>query len=224
MLCRLISIVLRNGMPMELLSPRPSFHEESRQARNAEEALLAVLNACARSTGELSRIEWPQLERDGDSRAVFGAWLKRLQGQRTGGTNVLALRCLSLLDLSEQFIDMADLYGADLSRSDLSGTRCYFSTMYRAKLWYATLTQVDLMEAFLENADLLGANLAHANLRNANLRGANLRDANLEEANLQGANLEAAILSEDQLKRTRGDFLGTPRFLEPAPPQPRRPR
>ncbi|MFW5766292.1 MAG: NACHT domain-containing protein, partial [Coleofasciculus sp.] len=53
-LCRLIEFMLRHGMPMEGLNPRPNFQEETRQARNAEEALLAVLNACARVTREIS--------------------------------------------------------------------------------------------------------------------------------------------------------------------------
>lgn len=48
MLCRLIEAIMGNGMPMERLDPRPNFQEEMRQSRNAEEALLAVLNACAR--------------------------------------------------------------------------------------------------------------------------------------------------------------------------------
>jgi hypothetical protein len=79
MLCGLISSMLKNGMPMDLLSPRPSYHEETRQARNAEEALLAVLNACAQTSRELSHIDWPQAESANGSKTAFGAWLKRLQ-------------------------------------------------------------------------------------------------------------------------------------------------
>jgi hypothetical protein len=45
-------------MPMERLTPRPDFQEENRQARNAEEALLGVLNACARVTKTVSKIQW----------------------------------------------------------------------------------------------------------------------------------------------------------------------
>jgi len=56
-LCHLIGFMLRHGMPMERLDPRPSFQEENRQARNAEEALLAVLNACARLTKINSKIK-----------------------------------------------------------------------------------------------------------------------------------------------------------------------
>jgi hypothetical protein len=49
-LCRLIEFMLINGIPMESQIPRSNFHIELFQARNTEEALLAVLNACARVT------------------------------------------------------------------------------------------------------------------------------------------------------------------------------
>ncbi|MBN3927550.1 hypothetical protein, partial [Nostoc sp. NMS4] len=55
-LCDLIGFMLRHGMPMDRLTPRLDFQEENRQARNAEEALLAVLNACARVTKTVSKI------------------------------------------------------------------------------------------------------------------------------------------------------------------------
>ncbi len=170
MLCRLISAMLRNGMPMERLSPRPSFHEESRQARNAEEALLAVLNACARTTRELSRIDWPPAEDGGSNRTAFGAWLKRLQGQRAYGSNVLAQSCLSYLDLSGQILHIADLYGADLEGANLEGVE-------------------------LDFANLLGANLTRANITNAVLADANLKQANLTNANLTGTILMGVDLN-----------------------------
>jgi hypothetical protein len=202
MVCHLISVMLRNGMPMELLVPRPAFQEEARQARNAEEALLAVLSACARSTRELSRIEWPQLESDLEGDAAFGAWLKRLQGQRTGANNTLAFFCLSYLDLSGLPLYSADLYAANLEMANLKD----------AGLFMANLGWANLRWTNLEKADLRQTNLEEVRLEGANLRGAYLEGANLKEANLEGA-----ILSKDQLRGTRGHFHGSPRFLEPKP-------
>ena len=63
--------MLRHGNPLEELAPRPSFQEETARARHAEEALLAMLNACARVTETRSVIDWPEPE-------SFGAWLSRL--------------------------------------------------------------------------------------------------------------------------------------------------
>ncbi len=75
-LSQLTGFMLHHGMPTERLDPRPAYREESRQARNAEEALLAVLNACAQVAETISQIQWP------DS-AAFGAWMARLQGENT---------------------------------------------------------------------------------------------------------------------------------------------
>lgn len=57
-LTKLFSYVLRHGMPMEQLHVVP-FKEALFQSRNAEEALLAALNACARITQQRSTIEQP---------------------------------------------------------------------------------------------------------------------------------------------------------------------
>lgn len=191
MLCGLISWMLRNGMPMESLVPRPSYYEESRQARNAEEGLLAVLNACARTTCELSRIDWPQTEGDAGSGTAFGAWLKKLQGQRAGGAHPLVLSCLSYLDLSGQALDFGDLDVADLTAASLRECR----------LAWVNLWQANLERANLEGALLEGAFLKNANLKDANLTGANLMDANLQEATLAGANLTGANLTGANLRR-----------------------
>jgi hypothetical protein len=162
-LCDLMSFMLQDGMPMERITPRPNFSEERRQARNSEEALLAVLNACARTNEIISNIKF--LNRDS-----FGNWILTLQKQRTGAKNVLALKCLSYLNLHECILDMKDFYGANLHKTDLTNAHFYCANLARA--------------------NLAGANLAGANLQGANLQGARLERANLQEADLEGANLE----------------------------------
>ena len=57
-LLSLFNYMLDNGIPMEEFGL--SFMEQSRQARNAEEALFAILNACARFTHIKSKINWGQ--------------------------------------------------------------------------------------------------------------------------------------------------------------------
>ncbi len=218
MLCELISSMLRNGMPMELLSPRPTFYEEARQALNAEEALLAVLNACARVTGEVSRIDWLQAEMDGGGRTAFGGWLKRLQGQRIGDSALLVFHCLSMLDLSGQLLYVSDLYGANLEGTYLVRTGLTLATLAQTNLQQADLQLADLQRSILQGANLQGADLRWAKLPWANLGGANLKEANLRGADLkgaylEGANLEGARLDDKaQLKEIRGTFLGEPRF------------
>ncbi|MGK7946456.1 MAG: hypothetical protein AB4058_18505, partial [Microcystaceae cyanobacterium] len=92
-ICHLIEYLMVRGMPMETLN-LPSFKVMMTQSRNAEEALLVVLNACARITQELSVIKWPTAE-------SFGEWIARLVGQRENFEKILVMDCLSYLDLHE---------------------------------------------------------------------------------------------------------------------------
>ncbi|MFN7907106.1 MAG: pentapeptide repeat-containing protein [Microcystis sp.] len=188
----LIKYLLVKGMPMEGLKNRPNFQEEMRQARNAEEALLAVFNACGRVTEEIFPIQWPSPE-------AFGNWLARLQGQRIDFEPMFVLDCLSFLDLQNCLLICRDLYNANLERANLAG-----ANLYRANLAGAILEGANLERAFLKRASLAGANLEGAILAGANLGGASLKGAYLERANLiaailawaslAGANLEGANL------------------------------
>jgi uncharacterized protein YjbI with pentapeptide repeats len=203
-LCHLIGFMLRHGMPMEKLDPRLSFQLENQQARNAEEALLAVLNTCARSTEMLSEIEWSSV-------STFGTWISRLCGQRVD-VYIFCLTCLSYLslkdcvlvfkdffrtNLTEANLEMSFLAWASFEWANLEGVNFKQANLRQANFRQANLRQVNLEEAKLEEADFKGANLEGANLEGANLKGANLEGANLKGANLEGANLEGA-----NLKRT----------------------
>lgn len=170
-LSHLIGFMLRHGMPMERLTPRPNFQEENQQARNAEELLLAVLNACARFTKKVSNIQWPAAE-------TFGIWISRLRGQRLGFSNVFCLELLSFLNLQGCILCFQDFYGANL---------------HRANLVEAYLVGANLQVANLEGANLEGANFQIAKLQGANLQGVNLQGADLQGANLQGTILEGKI-------------------------------
>ncbi|MEW6495109.1 MAG: pentapeptide repeat-containing protein [Cyanobacteriota bacterium] len=187
-LCRLIEFMIVDGLPLESKRYRDKFDIELFQARNTEEALLAVLNACARVTKESSEIKW-------EYRNTFGAWISRLQGQRIGVENVLALKCLSFLDLQNCILYVRDFINANFAFSNLKNAELNF-----ANLLGSNLTGVNFQEAILSKAILAGANLVKANLSQANLSQANLEEANLEEANLAGAILQGAILYKANLQ------------------------
>lgn len=157
---RLINHLLRHGMPMEKLSPLPTFRELDRQARNAEESLLALLNACAERTRTTSEINWPEP-------TSFGAWLARLSPQREGPLNRAAYTSLSLMDISKQHIDIHDFYKANLTRVEARHLLARFTSLMFA----------NLREANLGEANLRGANLSEANLRGAIHTGAELEGA-----------------------------------------------
>ncbi|MDB9403108.1 pentapeptide repeat-containing protein, partial [Microcystis sp. CS-574] len=188
----LIEYLLVKGMPMEGLKNRPNFQEEMRQARNAEEALLAVFNACGRVTEEIFPIQWPSPE-------AFGNWLARLQGQRIDLEFMLVLDCLSFLDLQNCLLIHRDLGGANLEGANLEGAYLRGANLEGANLEGANLKEANLEEAFLEGAFLAEANLERANLYGANLGEANLEEAFLERANLERANLKRANLYEANL-------------------------
>ncbi len=189
----LIEYLLVKGMPMEGLKNRPNFQEEMQQARNAEEALLALFNACGRVTEEIFPIQWP-------SREAFGNWLARLQGQRIDFEPMLVLDCLSFLDLQNCLLIHRDLGGANLQRANFAEANLRGANLQRANLEGANLQRANLVGANLRGANLRGANLRGANLEAANLAGANLAGANLARANLKGANLEWANLKGANLE------------------------
>lgn len=188
LLQELIGHVLRYGMPMERLVPRPDYLEEMHQARNAEEALLACLYACAERTEIVSRIEWP------DKKSAW-AWLHRLHGQATGAGRILALQCLGRLDLSECWLQLLDLWGANLQGANLQG-----ANLRNARLQGANLLRVQLDSADLQSADLRAANLRAANLQGANLQGTGLQHVDLRHAKLQYANFQRANLRYAKLE------------------------
>jgi len=191
--CHLIGFMLRHGMPMELLHPRPNFQEENRQARNSEDSLLAILGIFNRLSKNLSRINFP-------SAYAFGTLIARLQGQRAGVSNTISFYCLSYLDLSRCILYATDFNHADLRGTNLQSSLLPYVLFAGANLEGANLEEAHLQRANLEGANLEGANLQRANLGGANLQGAGLQRANLQRAYLGGANLEGANLEGANLQ------------------------
>jgi hypothetical protein len=227
-LCRLLDYDLLHGMPVKL-SDDVTLRVGERQSRNAEEALLAVVNACARATGKLSVPEWPD-------RVSAGEFMLRLRGQRAGSAAAIpGLDCLGHIDFRAQWLFSQDLAGSNLISADLRaailrganledanlgdanleganlrGANLFGASLSNAFLSNALLSDAILSEAILSNAILRSANLRgailfDANLSNVSLEGANLRFANLSGANLEGANLRVANLEDANLE---GAILG----------------
>ncbi|MBD2562517.1 MULTISPECIES: pentapeptide repeat-containing protein [Nostoc] len=180
-LCQLISFMLRHGMPMELLNRGQEFWLDNWQARNAEEALLAVLNACAQLTRKKSDIQCPYID-------SFGIWISRLRGQRLD-EDVLSLKYLSFLCLQGSVLHIQDFCGANFEEANLEDVEMILTNLVKSNLKYANFRGANLRGANLSNANLSNANLSNANLSDANLENANLSNANLENANLENTNL-----------------------------------
>lgn len=162
-----------------------TFKEAGFQARNAEEALLVALNACARETKEVSSYNCPDTQ-------TFGAWFKRIQGQRDGAESVLAADCLSYLDLSDSYLHMGDFYGANFNSSKLRRVLANFANFYHANLRDADLESAFLGHSSFERAFLEGANLKDARCEHAIFKNAFLKNANFEKAHLISAEFDDA--------------------------------
>jgi uncharacterized protein YjbI with pentapeptide repeats len=184
--CDLISYMVRQGMPMEKLDGL-TFLQMSQQSRNAEEALLVVLNACARVTKTISKIKWEKQE-------SFGEWLSKLQWQRMDVGRTLTFDCLSNLDLANCILICKDLGWANLQGANLVGAYLQWANLVGANLVGANLQGADLQGADLQEAYLRGADLQEVYLKRANLVGANLQRADLQRADLRGADLQRANL------------------------------
>lgn len=213
-LCHLVEFLTQHGMPVERLDPRPNFFEENRISRNAEEALLVALNACARVTERLSTITW-------EKEATFGSWLSRICKQRPNyNVQQFALQFLSFLKLDNASLISADLWSANMEsanlrnvnfveadcrnatfvRADLRNAICSYADFDSAALIAADLRDADLRECNLQNSKLKQADLKRANLQLSNLVDADLEGADLEGADLNGANLDGANLKGANLR------------------------
>lgn len=216
-LVKLIDQMLKDGMPLEELAPRPSYYQENEQAINAEKALLIILSLTASITNRFSNITWP-------SAASFGEWIGRLAGQRLEGRHFI-LQFLNHLNLENAVLDIRDFRRANLRKANLRNTSLHYTNFNGADLSYTDLSfYAQARDANFSNADLSYINAAHssfvrcnfdgATFRRANLvgvafdgasfNGTRLTEANLQYANLNGVNLRTAELTGANFKNAVG--------------------
>lgn len=147
----LIEAALRSGWPVQRIS-KLNFVEQTTYVRNAEETLMACLNACALVSKEESLVRWPSF-------TSAGEMIARIQGQRKGPANRPIMKCLSYLNYDGQYLDIADLYKADLHHCSFVG----------ANLNYTMLMNTNLSKSTFMGARLEGANLSSATLSDAKI-------------------------------------------------------
>lgn len=195
-LCRLLSFVLRHGLPLERLDPRPTFFKEREYSRNAEESLVSAINACAMAAENTSEIEWPD-------QSSLGTLLHRLVGQRQY-TPSLTLNCLSYIKATDATLTTQDFWHADLSFCKLQG-----ANLVGSDCRYANFSNADLRGAYLIYGNFDGANFTNAKLGSTDMkmtaqlvsqlrfaRGSNSRVkewCSLNETNFANADLEGVV-------------------------------
>jgi uncharacterized protein YjbI with pentapeptide repeats len=107
---------------------------------------------------------------------------------------------LSSVDLSSVDLSSVDLSSVDLSSVDLSSVDLTDSFLWNTNMESADLTGANLSSAFLGYANLTSASLRYTNLTGANLgKGEDLSCETCPSANLNGADLTGANLTGENL-------------------------
>lgn len=151
-LCELAGDVIANEMPMQEVKPiLATFGEMNRQARNAELALLAAINACALTKEDgIHMVVIPWSEQNEDERWKNSArafeWFNRLRGQEIGYRAFFS-SLLAGLDLTGM-----DLNGSDLRGADLRGVNFFGADLYDANLDEANVCGALCLE-YADNLD-----------------------------------------------------------------------
>ncbi|MCE7990943.1 MAG: hypothetical protein HEP71_03145 [Roseivirga sp.] len=198
---KLINHLLREGIPLERLSPRKdTFMIENEWSINAEKGLWVLRSLLASTTKRLSMIHWP-------STFSFREWINRVKNRRFTEWQLMR-GFYDQIDLENQDLETQAFFNINFCKSNLAYSNLFSTVFASANLTKANLEEADLWRANLEVANLEGANLKGANLKGANLRGANLegadlRGAKLDGANFIGANIEGAKWDKGALEKLK---------------------
>jgi hypothetical protein len=187
-LAKLLAHTIRSGLPMESVPGTSTFADSQRQARNAEESLLAAHSACTRTTRKVSSLNLNSLD-------VFGGWYLRVRRQRMGPVPGIVSQSLTYLDLSGSLLHIQDFYGADLEGSKLSSCGANFACFDYANMAECDLTDSVCQGATFRNANLSGARFDRGRFANVIFREANLSSASFKESHVAGADFSKANLS-----------------------------
>ena len=129
---------------------------------------------------------------DSDKKRIGLSMLAKLKRDNIDNKHFSSI--IDLTTVAVKNLSMVDLSNADLSKVNLSNTDLSKVNLSNTDLSEANLSEANLSEAILGGAVLFKANLSGADLRGAilsgaDLRGADLRGADLSKADLYGANL-----------------------------------
>ncbi|MBI6899558.1 pentapeptide repeat-containing protein [Pseudomonas putida] len=208
-LTNLFNIVLSSAMPMETLTKLPNFESAMFQARNAEEALLATLNACALKNQKISNITHP-------TTTTFGTWFKRIQEQRNGPTSCLASKCLSWLNLDHCCFDFADLWNVNLSNSTLRKARGYKAMMGSVTAKSADFSGSDFQNGYLnhsifENTNFTAAILTGAEVKISKFENCIFVGAFIDKVDFSKARVSSCDFTDASKDVATSDRMGPPR-------------
>lgn len=186
-LIRLLSYAVKNSMPMEMAG-LPRFRDMMTYSRNAEELLVAAHSACAKVSGKVKMVEW-------GPPVLFGEWLKRIQGQRTGPQNTrVVLSCLECLDLNNRHLDLQDFFLSVLKGCNFSSSFVRYCNFNRSNLTNASFNDALLEYSSFINADISSSTFLRASVEKVNFQSCSIENVDFSEAEVEKTNFYLAVL------------------------------
>jgi uncharacterized protein YjbI with pentapeptide repeats len=163
---------LQDGMPAHILFQLPddqlvlrpqTFRNANEQARNAEEALLAMLNAAILpSISDVDFLPF-DIRPEHHDRTLIGGMIHRLRGQRVG-PHTVSLSLFSGLKMDFEFLYFQDLFGMVASRSDFSWARLRGARLDEGMFSQSNFSHADLKFAVADHANFEGANFTDSDV------------------------------------------------------------
>jgi hypothetical protein len=169
--------------------------------RRSIAAVIVVLFTATAASADIYQWEWV-------NPADHNQGMRQSNIVCAGGAGVSAAPGANLagLDLTNAYLDSADLTAADLTRTNLTGSFLQNVNLSRAVLSGTNLSSAQLLGIDITNADLRGANLAWASLYPLSLDNADFTNVDathsdwlvgdsVGKANLAGARMSGAVFT-----------------------------
>ncbi len=197
-LVELVGFSIENSLPLERIG-NLSYNSCARHEINAITSLFVALNATSVALQRVAKLKFA-------SETSFGTFLRRVCPQRSGAQSPLIFGALSFLDLSDQCLDMADLYSADLHCTLFINARLHFANLDMANLHSTDFTNATMTWSRMQAADIEGTKFVHAKLDQVRFGGMRYSTRPISDADFTGADLREATFTG--LELVNCDFSG----------------
>jgi uncharacterized protein YjbI with pentapeptide repeats len=200
-LVKLLNYCIKHDVPVDRIDPRPSFNYERQYSINTYEALLILLSLTSKHVSTSLNIEWAD-------KNAFGNILKMITGQRLGATNAIIMSHLRYFDITDQCLDIADLFKADLSYTKFENGSMHYANSVRSSFEgavlngsifnYSLLNRVNFSNSKMQSVELYDVQARQSNFSNTDLEYARLFNTDFSGANFENAS--ARNLNKDRYR------------------------
>ncbi|MFF2093098.1 pentapeptide repeat-containing protein [Paenibacillus sp. NPDC058174] len=202
-LVKLLNYCIKHDVPVDRIDPRPLFSYERIYSNNTYETLVVLLSLTSNLVKSPVKIDW-------GAKNTFGNILKMITGQRSNAINGNVMSHLRFLDISNQCLDIADLFRADFSFTRFEAGEMHYANAVNSNFEEAILTRTVLNYSLLKkanftNSTMLGAELIDVKAQQSVFNNVNLNNASLYKSDFSGAifNNTSAVNINKSIKRRR---------------------